>query len=243
MKKLLSFDLDGTLAESKLPISQEMAEMLAKLSHKYLLAVISGGDYPQFQSNVIAMLPEHTNFTNMYLLPTSGGKIYHFKNGEWQKIFSAEFTPEQKARIFNAINESQVLEEYKAPQLFGEIVEDRGAQITLSMLGQTAPVDIKKAWDPDKSKRMDIQQKLSKLLPDLNVKHGGSTSIDISKPGIDKGFAMTELLKILNLPKDQALFFGDALEENGNDYPVKALGVECIEVSGPEETLEKLTTI
>ena len=52
MKKLVIFDLDGTLAESKSPVDAEMAELLRGLLAVAKVAIISGGDWPQFEKHV-----------------------------------------------------------------------------------------------------------------------------------------------------------------------------------------------
>ena len=57
MTKLVIFDLDGTLAESKQPITSEMAHLLARLLEHKKVAVISGGALPQFLSQIVAQLP------------------------------------------------------------------------------------------------------------------------------------------------------------------------------------------
>ena len=57
MYKLILFDLDGTLAESKQPITTEMAALLAQILAATRVAIISGGALPQFLSQAIAELP------------------------------------------------------------------------------------------------------------------------------------------------------------------------------------------
>ena len=56
MKKLVIFDLDGTLAESKSSLDAEMATLLARLLEVVKVAVISGGAWPQFEKQVLSYL-------------------------------------------------------------------------------------------------------------------------------------------------------------------------------------------
>ncbi len=65
---------------------------------------------------------------------------------------------------------------------------------------------------------------------------GGTTSTDVTLPGIDKAFGMTKLIEAIEISKDEILFIGDKLEEGGNDYPVKAMGIDSIAVDGWEDT-------
>jgi phosphomannomutase len=57
MKGLIIFDLDGTLAESKLPLDAEMAALLARLLEVVKVAVISGGAWAQYEKQVLSHLP------------------------------------------------------------------------------------------------------------------------------------------------------------------------------------------
>ena len=57
MKRLIVFDLDGTLAESKSSLDPEMSGLLHDLLGIVKVAVISGGDWPQFEKQVVSKLP------------------------------------------------------------------------------------------------------------------------------------------------------------------------------------------
>jgi hypothetical protein len=72
MKKLIVFDLDGTLAESKSPLDVEMAGLPGELIGIVTAAVISGGDWLQFETQVLSHLPRTTQLTNLSILPTCG---------------------------------------------------------------------------------------------------------------------------------------------------------------------------
>ena len=102
--------------------------------------------------------------------------------------------------------------------------------------GQQAAVDDKKAWDPDGSKRERLRAAVAKELPDLEVRAGGSTSIDVTRRGIDKAYGMKRLLEATGCSKEDILFFGDKLEEGGNDFPVRNMGIDCIAVERWEDT-------
>ena len=72
---------------------------------------------------------------------------------------------------------------------------------------------------------------------------GGATSIDVTKPGIDKAYGIRKLRDILSIPLSEMVFIGDALFEGGNDYPAEQAGVDCIPVRGPDETKLVIETI
>jgi len=132
---------------------------------------------------------------------------------------------------------------FKVAQTWGEQVEDRGSQITFSALGQQAPLEPKKSWDPDFEKRKKIKTILDKMIPEFSVNLGGATSIDITKHGIDKAYGMYKLRDILSISIDEMLYIGDALFEGGNDYPARTTGANCIQVRDPQETKRVNETI
>ena len=68
------------------------------------------------------------------------------------------------------------------------------------------------------------------------MRSGGSTSVDITRKGIDKAYGMNRLAELTGIPLADMLFVGDRLDEGGNDYPVKALGVPTRAVEGWQDT-------
>ncbi|WP_184546496.1 HAD-IIB family hydrolase [Mucilaginibacter sp. FT3.2] len=236
MKKLIVFDLDGTLAESKAAIDAEMARLFSGLLNVAHVAIISGGDWPQFEKQVIAHLPKGSKLARLSILPTCGTKYYQYKASKWKKIYSEDFTADEKKKITSSLNEAVEKSGFKADKTWGNQVEDRDSQITFSALGQKAPLEPKKAWDPNFKKRKKIKVILDKLIPEFAVHLGGATSIDVTKPGIDKAYGMYKLRDILKIPIKQMLFMGDALFDGGNDQPARTTGADCIQVRDPQET-------
>src|SRR5271154_771249 len=102
MKRLIIFDLDGTLAESKSSLDAEMATLLGALLGIVKVAVISGGDWPQFEKQVLSNLPPDKHLKNLSLLPTCGTKFFQY-TGDWKKTYSEDFTEEQKRKIKKAL--------------------------------------------------------------------------------------------------------------------------------------------
>lgn len=227
MKKLIVFDLDGTLAESKSALDSEMATLLAGLLTVAKVAVISGGDWPQFDKQLVSNLPEGQRMENLLLLPTCGTKFFQFE-GAWKKLYSEDFTEAEKAKIIASMDRALLEAGFKPEKTWGEIVEDRGSQITFSALGQQAPLVEKEKWDPKFSKRTAIKAILDNYIPEFSVRMGGTTSIDITKPGIDKAYGIGKLRDVLGISIEEMIFVGDAIFPGGNDYPPKEMGVESI---------------
>jgi phosphomannomutase len=235
MKSLIVFDLDGTLAQSKAAIDAEMAKLLTALLGVVKVAIISGGDLPQFETQVLAHLPQDDRFKQLSLLPTCGTRFYQYAGG-WQKRYAEDLDAAQKQKIIAALNTAVDASGFRAIKTWGEAIEDRESQITYSALGQQAPLDEKKTWDPDFAKRSKIKAILDPLLPDFAVHLGGATSIDITLPGIDKAYGIGKLRDTLHIPIADMIYVGDALFPGGNDYPARGTGVVCIQVANPDET-------
>lgn len=242
MKNLIIFDLDGTLAKSKSPIDQEMSELFQRLLEVVHVAIISGGDWPQFEKQVLDQLPKNTLLEKLAILPTCGTKFYQFTD-EWKKLYAENFTDEERKKILDSLHEALKASDLDIKKIWGEQIEDRGSQITFSALGQQAPLEEKKGWDPDFEKRKKVVERLKTTLIGFSIGMGGTTSIDIVKPGIDKAYGIRKLEEILGFSISEMLFIGDALFECGNDYPARKTGVDCIQVRDPEETKSIIQTI
>jgi phosphomannomutase len=235
MKKLIVFDLDGTLAESKARIDSDMSRLLHDLLGIVKVAIISGGDWPQFQQQVVSLLPQDGALANLSILPTSGTKFFQY-TGEWKELYSENFTADERTKIIDSLHKAVAQAGFKVEKVWGEAIEDRGSQITYSALGQRAPLEEKKRWDPDFAKRQKIKAVLDPLIPGFSVRLGGATSLDVTKPGIDKAYGIRKLRDVLGISLQEMIFVGDALFAGGNDYPAEQAGVVSICVRGPHET-------
>jgi len=246
-KQLIFFDLDGTLAESKSQIDDEMAGLLNKLLERKKVAIISGGAYPQFEKQLIARLAVcgARNLENLFLFPTCGTAFYNFSDGDWHCVYQERLSANEQNLIIQSFGEAFAAISYQHPlALYGDVIENRGSQITFSALGQRASVEEKQKWfDANNHKRIEIQMALARLLPDFEVRLGGLTSIDVTKKGLDKAYGVMQASKHLNMPIESIVFIGDALYEGGNDHAVIRTGTETVSVKNPEETKKIIKSI
>jgi hypothetical protein len=235
VKRLIVFDLDGTLAPSKTAPDAEMSGLLHDLLGIVKVAVISGGDWAQFEQQLLSGLPDDARLADLSLLPTCGTQFFQYAGG-WTRLYSEDLTPDEKAKIVSSLDKALSSNGLKSDKVWGEVIEDRGSQVTLSALGQHAPLEEKERWDPDFAKRKKLKAALDALIPEFAVRIGGATSIDVTKPGIDKGYGVGKLRDVLGIPLAEMIFIGDALFVGGNDYPAEQAGVVSIPVLGPRET-------
>ncbi|MBI2048012.1 MAG: HAD-IIB family hydrolase [Parcubacteria group bacterium] len=237
-KTMIVFDLDGTLTDSKVNLDVEMCGLLHELKKKKMIAVIGGGTPRQFQEQFLAhLLCPSTLFKNLSIFPTSGARFLKRIDNDWRLVYEHNLIPEEKQKILIAFNTVFKKLSYHHPlRINGEILGDRGTQITFSALGQEATLEEKERWNKNNDRRLEIKQALEPYLSEFEIRIGGLTSIDVTRKGIDKAYGIRQMEKFLNIPKRDMLFIGDALLDGGNDYPVKAAGVDTIAVTGPEDT-------
>lgn len=243
--RLVAFDLDDTLAPSKSPIDPRMAAQLRALLRNVDVAIISGGNEAQFRSQVIDRLEgaDAAELARLHLLPTCGTRYLRHDGHEFVAVYAHDLTDDEKSAALGALREEAERLGLWEPEPWGDILEDRGSQITFSALGQKAPGDAKHAWDPSGEKRLRLRDAVATRLPGLEVRAGGSTSIDITRAGIDKAYGMRSLAEHTGIPLEDMLFYGDRLDEGGNDYPVLAIGVPSVAVTDWQNTADELDTL
>jgi len=239
-KHVIAFDLDDTLAVTKSPVSDRMSGLLVRLLQNYDVCIISGGKFDQFKRQVVDRLEASSReLSRLHLMPTCGTRYFRYDEiaENWQQQYAEDLTDDEKETIIAALEREAKAVGLWEENPYGAIIEDRGSQVTYSALGQEAPADKKYEWaDKHAEAKQVLRQRVADALPDLEVRLGGSTSVDITRIGIDKAYGMKKLLEALDLSKDDILFIGDKLQEGGNDYPVKAFGIESIAVERWEDT-------
>jgi hypothetical protein len=214
-----------------------MAELLDELLARLDVCIISGWRFEQFETQVLQYLQAPPDrLARLHIMPTCGTRYYTWRNGAWHRRYAEDLREDEKVRIVSVLTEGAKQLGFWEPNPWGEIIEDRGSQITYSALGQAAPAEAKYEWDRDGSKKRKLRDYAAERLPDLEVRVGGTASVDITRKGIDKAYGIKRLIEQLNVSPDQLLFIGDRLGEGGNDYPVRALGVRWVEVTRWQDT-------
>jgi phosphomannomutase len=244
-KQLIVFDLDGTLAETKSDLKPDMASLLAQLLTHKKVAVIGGGTYRQFRKQFVSHLNcPPTLLANLFLFPTTATSFYRYQKG-WKNVYAHPLSKAQKQNVRRAFK--QVFQEahYTPPKkVYGKTLEDRGSQMSYSFLGQDVVAELgakgirlKEEWTRKNTPlKLKIASMVQKLLPDLEARAAGFTTIDITRKGIDKAYGVRQIEKHLHIPIKAMVFIGDALFPGGNDYAARKSGIECIPIKGPEET-------
>lgn len=252
-KKLIVFDIDGTLTPSKAIADNEMIQLLLSLLDEKSVAIIGGGKYSLFKEQLIEQLPKNdTRLKRLFLFPTNSTAFYRFE-GVWHEVYSHKLRDDEKNKIKNAFDETFKEVNYNHPEkTYGPIIEDRDTQITFSALGQEVVamcgekigVQLKEDWNKKYGKlRQEMREILQKLLPEFEVRAGGLTSIDVTRKGIDKAYGVRQIAKHIGIKIEDMLFVGDAIFPGGNDYAALQTGIDYVKVKDPSNTKELIRII
>lgn len=235
-KKIIIADVDETICESCQKISEEMTDKIKEMiSRGYQFAFISGTKSEHLMEMISSRLDgEH------YILGTTGTKCVKI-NKTSEIIYNFTLNPEEKKEIINAFEKLISYFNIQSLTTKEDQLQDRDSQITLSAIGRQASSESKAKYDPNGEKRKTWIKYLRQFLnkDKYEIKIGGTTSLDVTKKGLDKGWGIKKFARHYNLPLNKILFIGDKIYSGGNDYPATKV-VDYIEVTCPKDTLQKL---
>lgn len=239
--RVIACDVDGTLTDSKQVANAHIVDLIAQLSRHVDVGLISGAAFSQFHYQILQPLPmDECVPDNIHVMTTCGTAYYRYIDGRWTELYSQQLSPDQARRTRLAIERCARRLGLWEDHTDGPAIDNRGSQITYSALGQRAPIARKNAWDPTAKKRDSLRCALQRELPDLQVRRGGSTSVDVTLKGVDKAYGIRSLMRYTHSTPDQVVYIGDNLREGGNDYPVIATGVTTIPVNNWHDSAEVL---
>ncbi len=236
-KKIIIADVDETICESCQQISEEMTNKIKEMINQgYQFAFISGTKSEHLIEMVSSRLDkEH------HILGTTGTKCIKINNKIPETIYNFSLNPEEKKEIITAFE--KLISHFNIQSLTTkeDQLQDRDSQITLSAIGRHAPSESKAKYDPNGEKRKIWTKYLGQFLNEkkYEINIAGTTSIDVTKKGLDKGWGIKKFASYYNLPLNKILFIGDKTYPGGNDYPATKV-VDYIKVTCPKDTLQKL---
>ncbi len=221
----LFFDMDQTIAPARQQMLPEMHKYLSSLTQDII--VVSGSSVEQ--------MPHQLGDLHSFRLGQNGN---HGVAPDGTELWYVPLEESHRIEILDHISEVTEILEHELNQHWNPI-EDRGAQITFSPIGNTAPIEVKKAYDPDRVKRFSMLEKIPFASEDLVVKIGGSTSLDYLHKDRHKGTNVQKLIDFMKWNKNECIYFGDGLYPGGNDEAVIGV-VETILVEDHLDCFRKL---
>lgn len=234
------FDVDGTVTKSASVMGTDMAELLGGIKQR--LAFISGTDIDELH-RMLAPLAKHKK--EFYILPEMGAACYSSKVGRLYE-YGEPFPWDLFAQI--KLFASMSMADVGIIPIADDVFLKRRTQMTISLLGRSAPDEAKRKFDPRGSLRRKVIHDISQML-ERNIEElpcftlGGSSSIDIQTTDWDKEDGARTFMKFFGLKPENILFFGDNLQPGGNDFPITHTGIKCVPVSGPWDTLSRLAML
>lgn len=228
MYKHLFFDMDETIAPSRQPILSKMYDFLSSLSQD--IVIVSG--------QTVEKISWQSNNLPAFRLGQNGN---HAVDMDGVELWNTPLTETERFEILDHISEiAELLEHPPNPEW--NPIEDRGAQITFSPIGNTAPVELKKAFDPERKKRESLLDQIPFASADLVVKIGGSTSLDYIHKDRHKGSNVQKLIDLMHWRNEDCIYFGDGLFPGGNDEAVIGV-IQTVAVQDHLDTYQILQTM
>lgn len=230
MKRLICFDLDGTLTQHRSSLEEKNKALLDKLKERYKIIMVGAGAakriYTQMGEYPIDIIANYGmeeskiidgNFTIVRQITTTPNKEYFLEKAEYLR------------------------EKYGYTQYKGESVEfHTTGMVTFPLLGTKAGIADKIAFDPTREKRKVLYPEVLELFPDYTVYIGGSSSFDFTEKKYNKYDAIMLYAKENGYEKDEILYVGDDFGDGGGDSHVRLGGLDYVEVSDYRDLEDKL---
>lgn len=226
--KHLIFDLDGTLTESRKVISPSMKKLLRTLSRKCDITVISGAEYERIVKQLVGF--------KALIMAQSGADAWPL----WRHKIPKSYVRHVWAHI-RALQRFLTGNDWKGGpgKDGGYFVEHRGSQITFSLIGHPAPIEMKKMLDPDGTTRAKILLEVPFKYKALECRIAGTTCLDYTMRRFTKGKSVARLIARKKWHRDECLYIGDKLYSGGNDETVVGV-IDTLQVKDPKDCEKKI---
>ncbi len=250
MKKIVLFDMDGTLTPAREKMTYRMSDKLAELQkNNFEIGIVTGSDMDYLKQQCDVMLDlSPVDFTEIHYLPCNGTKYYRYERSDFQSIYELDMKAEIGVDSYNRLIrvilslQSSMANAYPELPLTGNFVSYRGSMINWCPIGRLAVESERKSWARFERRYETrnqwfriLRQSLNQIgLENVNVKLGGETSFDIYPQGWDKTYAFR------NFDENDTIYFvGDRCQRYvGNDYEAYILaGEKGYSTTGPDQTM------
>ena len=209
------FDVDGTITPSRKRISEDFLPFFTEFVENNDVYLVTGSDRDKTLEQVT---PEIYNKCKR-VYNCSGSDVYEGDKNVYRDDW--ELPKEVESFLYDELDYSQFMIRN------GNHIERRPGGVNFTILGRAEDPFIGRdryvEWDRQTNERQDIAERIRNQFPNLTVAVGGQTGLDIGPKGADK----SQILRDFN-EDDELHFFGDRMEEGGNDYSLaKAVEKRC----------------
>lgn len=230
-KKLLCFDLDGTLSQHKSHLPQANKDELNRLSQKYKLIMVGAGNAPRIY-NQMEQYP-------IDIIANYGMQESVVRDGEFAII--REDTVEPDKDYFNRTCQ-YLRDKYGYSEYVGGHLEFHASgMVTFCLLGSGARIEDKVVFDPDRSKRRVLYDEVCELFPEHAVYIGGSSSFDFAPKQYNKYDSILKYAHEHGYKEEEILFVGDDFGDGGGDSHIRINGMDYVHVENYEDLPDLLS--
>ena len=225
------FDVDGTLTPSRQKIDPDFLIFFNSFALANEVYLVTGSDRDKTIEQIT------------HLLYCNCKRVYNCAGNDVYEADLAVYTNPWTLPTDAAQHLLEELETSRFPVRTGTHIEERPGCVNFSILGRGANQTerlVYSDWDSIKNERQGIAERFNKKFPELHAFVGGVTGVDISSKGSDKSQIIRDFMD------GDIVFFGDRLDEHGNDKPLadaitnNKLGL-VQPVTGWKDTWNKLT--
>ena len=221
MKRLICFDLDGTLTQHRTPLEDKNRAVLDRLAAKYKLLMVGAGATARIW-NQMGQYP-------IDILGNYGMEESKAIDGKYVLV-REDVSPVDQAFFREKVE--YLREKYGYTEYKGESVEFHASgMVTFPQLGTKADIADKLAFDPTREKRKVLYPEVLELFGDFTVYIGGSSSFDFSAKQYNKYDAIMRYARENGYTQDEILYVGDDFGDGGGDSHVRIYGMDYVEVT------------
>ena len=230
MKKLICFDLDGTLTQHRSKLEKENKELLDELGKKYKLLMVGAGG----AERIYAQMHEYP----IDIIGNYGMQESKMIDGKFTIVKQITSYPDKAYFLEKA---EYLREKYGYTDYKGDSVEFHATgMVTFPLLGTKADIADKIAFDSTREKRKVLYPEVLELFPTFSVYIGGSSSFDFAEKKYNKYDAIMSYAKENGYEKEEILYVGDDFGDGGGDSHIRIYGMDYVEINDYQKTKEKL---
>lgn len=230
MKKLICFDLDGTLTQHRSRLEENSRRVLDTLAKQYKIIMVGAGG----AERIYAQMNEYP----IDIIGNYGMQESKMIDGKFTLVREVFSYPDKDyfLKICAYLREKYGYTDYK-----GESVEFHASgMVTFPLLGTRADIADKVAFDPTREKRRVLYPEMLELFCDYTVFISGSSSFDFTEKRYNKYDAIMAYAEENGYKKDEILFVGDDFGDGGGDSHVRYGGLDYVEITDYTMLEEKL---
>lgn len=248
-RPLVVADMDDTMTDAGHLIKQPCAEAVADVAERGMtFATLTSSSWPAVQRQLLDAINADRDlqkrfrrlYRRMPILVNQGSMEYQWRDGTYRQHFSLtlrrHFGPKNLASLMMTL--VQAVKRFSIKSTAGELIEDRGTQLTLYVLGigATREQKIEYFGRYGRGPRLEYARWINDRLHEQGIPAhasvGGQSSIDVAPVGVNKGFGICRLAKSLDRDLRTVIYFADEFGTDSIDDPVARAGVLSINV-GP----------